>query len=146
MMTTDFRAMVNGEIEDLLPRSVIVMILDRYLKGPVEQPFAPEDNAPIVPQVKEYAVKHNIELAEGWKVEVARMVKARLAAMKPTDAAISGELAGWAKLMASLAPEVDSRPGPPARPRPTRASQLILWRPSATACDRRRRRLKRLRR
>ena len=108
MMTTDFRAMVNGEIEDLLPRSVIVMILDRYLKGPVEQPFAPEDNAPIVPQVKEYAVKHNIELAEGWKVEVARMVKARLAAMKPTDAAISGELAGWAKLMASLAPEVDS--------------------------------------
>lgn len=32
-------------------------------------------NSPIIPQIEKFASNHNVELANGWKVELAKKVK-----------------------------------------------------------------------
>lgn len=105
LTASSFVGTPSAEVEDLVPRPLIVPILDRYLKGPVDQPFVPLEEAPLIPQAKAYAGKHGITLNEGWKVDVARLVKARLAAMPATDPALNGSQAVWLKLFSHLSGE-----------------------------------------
>ena len=116
LLASEFVKIPEAETEDIFPRPLIVPILDRYLKGPVDQPFSPVPDAAIVPQVKAYAAKHGIELSQGWKVEVARLVKARIAAIASTDADVAAARESWAKLFARFAPETTSPAGLPPMP------------------------------
>lgn len=91
-----------AEIEDVMPREVMVQVLDRYLRGP-EDDFSESHDAgkALIPQVEDYATRHNIPLANGWKVEIARLVKARLlkAGAQKIDGAV---LDTWTKLFNAL--------------------------------------------
>jgi len=70
------------EIEDLFPPELIGKIVDRYLAKPSDVSddlvdiLIPEQ--PIVPQIERYAKQYDITLPIGWKVDVAKRVKARL--------------------------------------------------------------------
>jgi predicted ATP-dependent endonuclease of OLD family len=65
------------EIEDLIPATNIVNIIDRMYRG--DQYF--EDfyqiGKPIVNQVEDWAKMSNVKLEEGWKVEVAKTTQTR---------------------------------------------------------------------
>lgn len=105
LLASGFIGTPDAEVEDLIPRAIIVPILDRYLRGPVEQPFAPLDEAPLIPQVKAYAAKVGVALTEGWKVEVARLVKGRLASINATDKDVVAAQTAWLKLFSQFNPE-----------------------------------------
>jgi energy-coupling factor transporter ATP-binding protein EcfA2 len=76
----DFTAVPNAETEDLFPQGLIARVVDRYLPKPkdLETDFADVVKAgeAIVPQIEAYAGANGIALEEGWKVELARRVKA----------------------------------------------------------------------
>jgi hypothetical protein len=92
-----------AEIEDLFPTSFLAPIIDRYLRGPDDQPFSPSEKAgAILPQVEAYAKKHKIELAKGWKVEVARLAKPRVQANVLPDAVWLPVLTIWQQLFKRL--------------------------------------------
>lgn len=78
-MIGDFCAMSNSEVEDLVPPDLLAQVVTKYLRGP-EEDF--EDivcrGQPILPQIEKYAVGNGLLLEEGWKVEVARLTKARI--------------------------------------------------------------------
>jgi energy-coupling factor transporter ATP-binding protein EcfA2 len=96
-----------AEIEDLFPMSFLGPIIDRYLRGPDDQPFTPSEKAgAILPQVEAYAKKHKIELAKGWKVEVARLAKPRVPANVLTDGAWSAVVPVWQQLFGRLMGEM----------------------------------------
>lgn len=80
MLVGDFASMSDAEVEDLIPKRIMGPILDRFLRGPQDHPFTPgESEGAIVPLVKAYAKRHGIVLGDGWKVDLARLVKGRLA-------------------------------------------------------------------
>lgn len=92
-----------AEIEDLFPASFLGPIIDRYLRGPDDQPFTPaEKGGAILPQVETYAKKHKRELVKGWKVEIARLVKSRVPTNVLTDAAWAGVVPAWQQLFERL--------------------------------------------
>jgi AAA domain, putative AbiEii toxin, Type IV TA system/AAA ATPase domain len=77
----DFTAVEGSEIEDLWPVDALSGVLDRYLRGDNDQDFSDflKPGQPIVPQVKEYAGKHGVNLeSPGWKAEVAKRAKNQL--------------------------------------------------------------------
>jgi hypothetical protein len=76
-------------------------VIDRWERRP-ETLFADCHQAgkPIVPQIEAWAKTHSTTLAGGWKVDLARLVKARaLANPNSFDAAC---LSRWATLFAAL--------------------------------------------
>jgi ABC-type cobalamin/Fe3+-siderophores transport system ATPase subunit len=79
LMAGDFCQMPGAEVEDLLPPDLLAAVVTRYLRGP-EDDF--EDvvvtGRPIVPQIEEYARANDLTLEDGWKVEVAKLTKARM--------------------------------------------------------------------
>jgi predicted ATP-dependent endonuclease of OLD family len=89
LMIKDFTSMDDSETEDLFPVSFFSGIIDNYLRR-VAKSYPDEDfsdvasgESPIVSQIETYATSHNIELIKpGWKVEVSRLVKARLLSRK----------------------------------------------------------------
>ena len=72
--------MEGAEIEDLFPTALFSIVLDKYLRGQQDEDFseAVGEGKPIVSQVEAYVKKHELVLARGWKVEVAKLLKARL--------------------------------------------------------------------
>jgi hypothetical protein len=66
IVATEVSPVKQAEIEDMLPPAFLGPIIDRYLRGPDDSPFSPDQKAgAIVPQVKAYAKKHGLTLAEG---------------------------------------------------------------------------------
>ncbi|QJW89870.1 AAA family ATPase [Spirosoma taeanense] len=65
------------EIEDLMPPKSLISIIDRMYRS--DQYFEDDyqKGLPIVNQIEAWAGKNNITLAEGWKVEVARVAQNR---------------------------------------------------------------------
>jgi energy-coupling factor transporter ATP-binding protein EcfA2 len=83
LMTADMCGLEGAEIEDLLPGEFLANVVGRFLRGPDEDfqdVFV--EGQPIVPQVEEYAKKHDLALELGWKVEIAKQAKARLLRLK----------------------------------------------------------------
>lgn len=99
----DFASIEGCEVEDLL-QTYVIAAASRNLRGPSDEDF--EDVAkpgePIVPQIEAYAAKHGIELAHGWKVDLARQVKQRL--LKDADKIPEDVLNRWAELFARFDP------------------------------------------
>jgi energy-coupling factor transporter ATP-binding protein EcfA2 len=77
-LTDEFVQFGNSEIEDLFPVQFFAEAVDRWQRN-AEQLFSDvvKSGQPIVPQIESWAATQNIELSEGWKVELARAVKGR---------------------------------------------------------------------
>lgn len=73
----DFLGNKEYEIEDFIPASSLISIIDRQYRS--DQYF--EDfykiGEPIVDQIEEWAKKNGIQLEDGWKVEIARIAQNR---------------------------------------------------------------------
>lgn len=110
LLVTDCVKIAKAEIEDLFPKAFMSPIIDRYLRGPDEHPFtATEQAGALVPQIKSYAEAHGIELKPGWKVDIARQVKTRLAAAlinAPSDWKHAEDT--WQALFTKFAPPSES--------------------------------------
>ncbi|WP_395175455.1 AAA family ATPase [Roseibium alexandrii] len=67
------------EIEDLLPTSLIIQVLDR-MERRAEQEFEDvhDPKKPIIPQIKNWAEREGFEMEQGWKVKLALGVKDKL--------------------------------------------------------------------
>lgn len=65
------------EIEDLIPAKSIIQLIDRMYRA--EQYFDDfyEKEIPIVNQIETWAIKNNLILKDGWKVELARGLQNR---------------------------------------------------------------------
>lgn len=89
----------KAEVEDLIPYKLIVEIVNRLYRSEDED-FADvaKDGEPIVPQIEVFAEKHGIELTDGWKVDLARAVKARI--LLKAKEIPKESLAIWTKLFA----------------------------------------------
>ena len=79
LSTDEFVGFKGSEVEDLIPRQRFVEAVDRVFRAS-EQQFSDValTDTPIVPQVEAWSKREGIELTLGWKVEVAKRVKAIL--------------------------------------------------------------------
>ncbi|MFB3431171.1 MAG: AAA family ATPase [Phycisphaerales bacterium] len=100
----EFTGLTDTEVEDLFPSVFMTPILDRFLKGPDDYAFQAQAGSPIVAQVKTYADQHKIELDKGWKVELAKLIKARLKPEILTGADWEEALEKWVRLFEKLDP------------------------------------------
>ena len=89
----------NGEVEDILPPSLMLRQVDRLFRDVEDEVF--EDvyvsGQAIVPQIEAFASRHNIELDKGWKVELSRGVKQQILKAKP-DVIPSNYITKWEAL------------------------------------------------
>lgn len=74
--------MPNSEIEDLIPREILVSEFNRWQRS-VEVSLGEDhelcEDRPIVGQIEDWAKRYSVELAKpGWKVELAKRVKQKL--------------------------------------------------------------------
>ena len=74
-----FDKLKGTEIEDLIPTSLIIQVLDRMERraGQIFEDFH-NPKKPIVPQIKNWADVEGFVLEHGWKVKLALGVKERL--------------------------------------------------------------------
>lgn len=77
-----FVDMPNSEIEDLIPREILVSEFNRWQRS-VEVSLGEDhelcEDRPIVGQIEDWAKRYSVELAmPGWKVELAKRVKQKL--------------------------------------------------------------------
>ncbi len=74
----EFTQIENSEIEDLIPSNIIckgvLKIMPRDLDDDFEDFY--ESQKPIIPQIEQFALDHNVTLPKGWKVDLAKKVKA----------------------------------------------------------------------
>lgn len=70
----------NAEVEDLIPFELQERGINRLFHNVEDTYFEDEyeKNNAIVPQIETFAMKNNITLEKGWKVEVARTMKQML--------------------------------------------------------------------
>ena len=77
----------NGEVEDLIPASIIIRQIARFFRDVDGEGF--EDihikGQAIVPQIEAFASRHRIELDKGWKVDLAKWIKQQLIRAKADD-------------------------------------------------------------
>jgi len=102
LSTDDFVGFANSEIEDLLPTDFLADVVDRQLRQ-ADIPFSDVAKAgsPIVPQIESWAAGQGIDLAEGWKVDIAREAKKR--ALARGHAKFEADvLDRWARLFAAF--------------------------------------------
>lgn len=91
------------EIEDLIPTSSIIPIIDRqYRCDQYFEDFYQKD-LPIVNQIEAWAKKYNVTLNDGWKVEIARAIQNRF---EKTMESIPSELKNnWIRLFEIITKE-----------------------------------------
>lgn len=79
VMVTDFSAIKEAEVEDLLPKSKLAKIVARFLPRPeyADEEFddVVVEDRPICNQIEDFAQKQGIDLEKGWKVRLAATVK-----------------------------------------------------------------------
>jgi predicted ATP-dependent endonuclease of OLD family len=96
----NYTGMVDSEIEDIIPPTIIADALDRWQRTADLPPFADamEAGKPIVPQIEAWAEKYGVNLpVPGWKVELAKRVKKQLLGVGPS-AVPEDVLNRWVKL------------------------------------------------
>lgn len=113
LLISEFTGKDGTQVEDLFPWSFLTPIVDRFLKGPHDDPFTPDPDQPsIVDQIKQYAVHHRISLPDGWKVDLARLVKSRLTTETAQTPDWNPQVAIWQNLfnrLVGVSKEVESK-------------------------------------
>ena len=82
-----FSLVENGEIEDIIPYSLMSKHIDRMFRGIIDETFDDvyvAKNA-IVGQIEKFARKHDFQLEIGWKVDLSRFVKQEIIKKRVTD-------------------------------------------------------------
>ena len=101
IMVTEFSAVPEAEVEDLLPKAKLAKVITRFLPRPedTEDEFddVVVDNKPICNQIEEFAKALGIDLGKGWKVRLAAMVKREI--LKGTDKVICESDPEFAKIL-----------------------------------------------
>ncbi len=102
IMVTDFSAVSEAEVEDLLPKAKLAKVIARFLPRPedTDEEFddVVVDDKPICNQIEEFAKEQGIDLGgKGWKVRLAAMVKREI--LKGTDKVISESDPEFAKIL-----------------------------------------------
>ncbi len=104
VLATDLlTGLANAEIEDLFLPKFLVPIISKTVRGPgedFEDVF--QSGAPVVSRVDEWAKKHSFTLPDGWKVEVARAVKAKVLRASTPIAEMEATAGLWAALFKAL--------------------------------------------
>ncbi|MCH5236032.1 MAG: AAA family ATPase [Muribaculaceae bacterium] len=95
-----FKEITNAEIEDLIPYEYLETGINIILGYNEEIEFKDYYNSKeaIIPQIEKFAEEYNVDLKEGWKVDLAKSVKSRMLRTKeyPIDVEI------WEKLFNKL--------------------------------------------
>lgn len=102
VLQTDAWADFSGsEVEDLFPAQFLAESVDRIERRP-DNLFSDvlKHGEPIVPQVEKWALSAGIELAAGWKVDLAREIKQR-ALLKGADH-FASSMESWRKMFDAL--------------------------------------------
>lgn len=69
----------NTEIEDLIPPELIIELIDKMERRPdTDFEGTYEQGKPIVPQIKNWASAHNVDLVANWKVQLSIETKQKL--------------------------------------------------------------------
>lgn len=97
-----FSELKGTEIEDLLPTSLMIQVLDR-MERRAEREFEDvhDPKKPIVPQIKNWAEREGIVLEQGWKVKLALGVKEKLLA-NPNRYIEESDINRWKELFDKL--------------------------------------------
>ena len=102
-LTDDYiEGLKETEIEDLLPTTLLIQVLDR-MERRAQQYFEDfhDTKKPIVPQIKSWAKNEGFEMVEGWKVQLALEVKSKLLA-NPDKHVDDETLKRWTALFAKF--------------------------------------------
>lgn len=107
LSTDEFVGFKGSEVEDLIPHHRFVEAVDRVFRAPEKQfSEVASKGSPIVPQVEAWAKREALELTLGWKVEVARRVKAILLSKGIGD--VEGDLIErWVELFTRFEPSLN---------------------------------------
>lgn len=94
--------LAGSEVEDLIPFRLYAEAVDKVERRP-DVPFADVvvTGKPLVPQVEAWARDHGIQMADGWKVDVARRVK-QLGLARGIGFFDSALVDSWAKLFSDF--------------------------------------------
>lgn len=81
----DFIPVEQSEVEDIFPIILMERYLNKMFRDVDDEIFLDfyDNQIPIVNQIQGFAGKHNVQLENGWKVELARNVKQQLLKAKP---------------------------------------------------------------
>jgi hypothetical protein len=97
----DLIGIENAEVEDLIPFALMLEAVTRLLRGESDFQDSAQKGKPIVPQIEAYAARCGVDLAKGWKVDLARFIKQRL--IKGAEIGESIDL--WKSLFAKAEPK-----------------------------------------
>lgn len=92
-----YTELVNSEVEDLIPFSIMEKQVDRLFREVEDAEFADDyDNTvPIVPQIEKFANEHDVDLEHGWKVVLAKSIKRQMEKKIEVEKSVVDK---WAKL------------------------------------------------
>ena len=91
----------DGEVEDLIPFSIMEKQIDRLFRVVEDAEFTDvyDNTKPLVPQIENYALKHSIELERGWKVVLAKSIKRQMERKVDIE---KSDVDKWAKLFSAF--------------------------------------------
>lgn len=104
LMVGDFcQVSADAEMEDLMPVEFLADVVTKYLRGP-EDDFddVVVSGSPIVSQIEAYAEANQVQLEDGWKVELAKRTKLKLLKSKKALPGATDETTAWQKLFAAF--------------------------------------------
>ena len=77
---TDYVDIPNAEVEDFIDVDLLIKVMSREYRGKEEDFDEVTDKSkPIIPQLKDYCNSEGLKLESGWKVNLARKVRQRMA-------------------------------------------------------------------
>lgn len=109
LMVGDYCSVPNAEVEDLLPTALLASIVDRLIRGDDED-FSDvvNDQEPIIDQIEAYADENEVELKQGWKVDLARRAKQRLLNAKDPLKGQAAHSEGWVALFSKFQDDAEA--------------------------------------
>lgn len=102
LMIGSYSEIENAEVEDIIPFNLLDKPITKLFKN-TDEDFSDtyNSNEEIVCQIEKFAGDNDIVLEKGWKVELAKEVKKKIAKLKKAD--LSQEVVNvWKKLFESL--------------------------------------------
>ena len=80
LQVQEFNGMAQAEIEDLFPIELLAFGINKLFRAVDDESFEDvyDPKLPIINQIQQFAAKHQVILPGGWKVELAKLTKARL--------------------------------------------------------------------
>lgn len=75
IMTESITSIANSEIEDLIPYKLLARAIDRLFNTDLDFGEYYNENNPLIPQIEAFAKENDIELPQGYKVDLAKHFK-----------------------------------------------------------------------